>query len=203
MEVRRACGLVSREEGGAHFRGPRAGQGRELGEFHLVVSHAAQSAVLDITERAQHAGDVAQGGMFGAPLFDAVAGFAFEVDDHEVVARHQNLSEVIVAVDAYLLPLARLPKRPLRDAPAAGLDAPVLRLPCRDRRPESARGGFQQCKGVRASPTRALPVAVEVRARQGLGIEVGIAGAGGKRGVQLGGALRQHANQEEDTPRGR
>ena len=42
----------------------------------------------------------------GAPLFDAVARFAFEVDDHEVVARHQNLSEVIVAVDAYFLPLA-------------------------------------------------------------------------------------------------
>ena len=54
----------------------------------------------DVVERAHQAGDVAHGARRRAALGDGAGRFAFEVDDHEVVARHQNLSEMIVAVDA-------------------------------------------------------------------------------------------------------
>jgi hypothetical protein len=55
-----------------------------------------------VVERAQHARHVAQRRALGAPLLEAARGLAFEVDDDEVVVRHQHLAQVVVAVEAAL-----------------------------------------------------------------------------------------------------
>ena len=55
-------------------------------------------------------GDVAQRRLLGAPLLEAVAGLALEIDDDEVVAGQQHLTQVVVAVDADL----RAPAAPRR-----------------------------------------------------------------------------------------
>src|SRR6202049_5388311 len=45
--------------------------------------------------------------MLGAPLLQAMSGFTLEVDDHEIVAGDQYLTEVIVAVNADFLAFRR------------------------------------------------------------------------------------------------
>ena len=51
-------------------------------------------------ERAEHAGDVAQGAALDAALAEGAGGLALEVDDREVAAGVQDLAEVVVAVRA-------------------------------------------------------------------------------------------------------
>src|SRR6266851_1062895 len=64
------------------------------------LSLTEDRGVRRVVERAQHARDVAQCAAFDPPLAQRPRRLAFEVDDHEVVARPQHLSEVIVAVRA-------------------------------------------------------------------------------------------------------
>ena len=94
------------------------------------------------------------GRLLRAPLFEAVAGFALEIDDHEVVSGHQYLTEMIVAVNAYFLPLAVL-----RCGCFEPGEEPILLCQYRVRlvaigRPESARGWISAAPAHRA-PRRA------------------------------------------------
>ena len=67
--------------------------------------------MLHVAERAQHPGDVPQRRLLGAALLEAVARLALEIDDDEVIARHQHLAEVVVAMDADLQALRRLARQ--------------------------------------------------------------------------------------------
>ena len=105
--------IVSREERRAHFRRPRLSQRGEFGPFDFIVCHGPQRTVLDVAEGSEHAGDIAQRRMFGAPLLERVTRLAFEVDDDEVVAGQEHLTQVIITVNPYLLPLRVLRRAPL------------------------------------------------------------------------------------------
>ena len=55
-----------------------------------------------IGERAEHPGHVLEHALLGAPLCQGPRGLALEVQDGEAIGRPQELSEVVVAVDANL-----------------------------------------------------------------------------------------------------
>src|SRR6195256_2728882 len=53
-----------------------------------------------VAEGPQHPGHVPEGQPLEAALVKGASRFAFEIDDHEVMSRVQDLAEVVVAVDA-------------------------------------------------------------------------------------------------------
>ena len=175
---------VGGEERVAHLRPPRrVPSGASLGTLGLVVRDAAQRAVLHVAERAQHAGDVAQRRLLGAPLLEAVAGLTLEIDDDEIVARQQHLTEMIIAVDADFVPGRRLGGRGIdaREYPSRGASTAA---PCRapTRQPLEARTEF--CERAPGLVGRSLPVGVDVRAAScGCGSNSGRSTAARARGA--------------------
>ena len=187
----------SRDESSAHLGGPGLSQRAKLAEFNVAVRDGAQGTVLDIAERAQHSRHIPQRRLLGTPLFDAVAGFALEVDDHEVVTRHQHLTQMIVAMDAYLLPL-----RFFRSGRFEPCDEPILvrqhivGLVAIGRR-DFIDARLQQAERVTRFGQRALAVTIEIGAGKRLRIEISVARAGCQRSMQFGRALGQRANHDE------
>src|SRR5690242_7475963 len=53
-----------------------------------------------VVKRAQHSGDVAQGGILDATLADGPPGISFEIDEDEVFPGKENLSQMKVAVNS-------------------------------------------------------------------------------------------------------
>ena len=74
------------------FEGLR-GSGAALGEV-------VEAGVGGVAEGAEHAGDVAQGGLLGAALGEGACGLAFEVEDDVIAAGTEDLAEMVIAVDA-------------------------------------------------------------------------------------------------------
>ena len=153
--------------------------------------------MLHIAEGAHHPGDVAQRRVFRAPLLQAVAWFAFEIDDDEVVAGHENLAQMIVAVNADLLAWRRL-RRALLDAlqdlralREHGFGAPLIR------RGNRVHSGGQLIQRAARLVQGTLAVGIDVSPRKVLRRERRIVRGLAKRRVQLGGSLRQDANQRE------
>ena len=51
-----------------------------------------------VVERTDHRRDIPERGAFHSSFTDRLLRIAFEVDDHEVIARVQQLTQVIIAV---------------------------------------------------------------------------------------------------------
>src|SRR5260370_26604042 len=106
--------------------------------------------------------------MLGAPLLEAVSGLALEVDDDEIIARHQHLAEMVVAMDAYLQALRHLTRQ--------GVDSRhhLLALcqhrtgPIAIRRRHLIQSGLEHSKRVARFVRRALALGVAIRARERL-----------------------------------
>ena len=64
------------------------------------MSITPSKALYGGVERPDHAGDIAQGRLLDAPFLDGAAGFPLEVDDREVLAGEEKLTEVVVSVAA-------------------------------------------------------------------------------------------------------
>src|SRR5688500_17343103 len=71
-----------------------------LESLTMLRDSRGQHGIDGVMERAHHAGHVAQRRAFDPPLGERPRRCAFEVDDDEVLARVQHLSQMIVAVDA-------------------------------------------------------------------------------------------------------
>ena len=84
----------------------RRGIGGEKGAPRLGLPGVERvglgGAPLRVAEGAQHSGHVAQRRVLAAAFGERPRRLALEVDDEEVVVRHQHLSEVVVAVVADL-----------------------------------------------------------------------------------------------------
>ena len=115
---------VAVEEGRARLLLPGLRGGVQPRQFVGVLRRAAQRAPARVVEGAQHARHVAQRRMLGAALLERPRGLAFEIDDHEVVARHQHLAEVVVAVEA------RAPCGRAFEAAASSMKRSIARRAC-------------------------------------------------------------------------
>ena len=112
-----------------------------------MVAALLQGGLRGIVERSQHAGDVAQRRLLGAALVHASQRLALEVEDVEVVADHDDLPQMKVAVQAGLLDLRNRRQRRLDRlvdlGPAAQqrfhVEARVRRRACPPRRRAGAR----------------------------------------------------------------
>ena len=140
-----------------------ARQRRQSRRLRLIVRDAAQGAVLHIAEGAHHPGDIAQRRMFGAPLLQAVARLALEIDDDEVIAGHQHLAQVIVAVNAdFLARAASLPRRPRCAFMICSRCASTALARSRSAAGTRIQVGRQQVQRAARLVERALPVGVDV-----------------------------------------
>src|ERR1039458_9078211 len=80
---------------------PELGPGfKGFGGVGVALGEVVESGVGGIAEGAEHAGQVLQGGLFGAAFGKRARGLALEVEDDEVAAGAEELAEVVVAVDA-------------------------------------------------------------------------------------------------------
>ena len=121
-----------------------------------------------------------------------MAGLALEIDEDEVIARQQHLTEMIIAVDADLGPLGLRGDRgsdALQNLVAGrkhgvGLVAVGTR--------ELAQVTLQQAERILGLLGRAVPVGVEVRPRERLRSERRVLGRCGQRPVELGRARREY-----------
>ena len=150
-------------------------------------------------------GDVAERRGLVAPLGDAALRLALEVDEVDVVLRHQHLAEMIVAVDArlearrrrgrpQLETRARIAFRALWSAAASALASPVRprRAPWRRRRGRASRRG-----------SRPSPSASTSRSVTGSALKARSLGRRGEGGMQLGRAAAEHAAEVERMGEGR
>src|SRR6202034_4660859 len=97
--------------------------------------------------------------MLRAPLLQAMPGFTLEVDDHEIVAGDQYLTEVIVAVNADFLSSRRCrgPRCQALEYPIAQRQHGVGFLPIAAR--ELFQIGLQQIERITRLVDRPLSVA--------------------------------------------
>jgi hypothetical protein len=135
--------------------------------------------------------------MLGTALLEAVSGLAFEIDDDEIIALHQHLAEVVVAVDACLQALGSQGRQ--------GIDARqyliVLRQhgagPIAIRRRHLLQTRFQHSKRVACFVNGTLPVGVDIGARQRLRRERRISRWLCQCSMQFGGTHGQYPNQRQ------
>src|SRR6266545_1216840 len=96
----RGCLHVGAKEGSRHplvpEKDPRLEEGGVL--LRRGSDPSEQPRVGRVVERSEHPGNVAKGRSLDAPLRQRPCRFPFEVDDHEVLSRVQDLTEVEVAV---------------------------------------------------------------------------------------------------------
>src|SRR6266550_4709645 len=107
---------VALQEGGAHGEVPETCPRLQSGEVFRTHSRrlAEQGRVGGVMEGSQHPGDVPEGRALEPSDTKGARRLAFEVDNHEVVARIEHLPEVVVTVatdvDRFDLPVARQPE---------------------------------------------------------------------------------------------
>jgi hypothetical protein len=196
-------GAVSRVGVAAQERLPRlalpaGGERLQRGDVLRCARDATQGCLRRVAERTQHAGHVAQRQLLGAPLVERSTRFALEVDDHEVVARHQHLPQVVVAVHADLLQAAFA-------AVAGAVDQRLQRAPCVEHGPaggtrlgrQRGQTGLQRGQRRVQILRQARALGREIARVERLGIECCIAGRLRERPVQLGGAATQRLHQRE------
>ena len=97
---------VGVQEGGPHPVLPRLRPGpQSLGQPGVVggrLQAAREGDLRRVRERAEHPGHVLQDALLGPSLRQVPRGLAFEVQDGEAIGGPQELSEVVIAVDANL-----------------------------------------------------------------------------------------------------
>ena len=71
--------------------------------FGIALGKGGEGGAGGVAEAAEHAGDIAEGGLFLATGLEGLGGLAFEVDDEEVGTGAEELAEMVVAVDANAL----------------------------------------------------------------------------------------------------
>ena len=174
---------IGLEESLARLRLPGAQRRRErsVGR-HRALAHLRRAA--RIAEGAQHPGDVAQRRVLAPRVGERPGGLALEVDNQEVVVRHQHLAEVVVAV-------VPGPQRAL-----------LRRCATIDEGHDLIGFPFQvgnQGNRLGSLLAHARAPGADVLGGERLGGERRIAGGGGESKVQLGGAKRERLHQRNEA----
>ena len=101
MRIRGDGGAPGGEEFGGDGVLPELGPGFEsFGGVGVALGEVVEGGIGGVAEGAEHAGEIAEGGLLGPTFRERAGGLAFEVEDDVVAAGAEELTEVVVAVDA-------------------------------------------------------------------------------------------------------
>src|SRR5262249_32553199 len=95
-----SCLQIALQKHTAHVTIPEIGPALE--EWHILLAHGRlpESAVGSVLERSHHAGNITQRGSFQFSFAERSSRFPFEIKDDEVFSGVEQLTKVIVAMNA-------------------------------------------------------------------------------------------------------